>query len=82
MRESIRSIVDLPIRQAPVAGDECLAIGGRVDDELEEVGQVEGRHGDKDAPSTTPERSGGATGRRTRSPTGERSEPAGRCAAA
>ena len=41
MGEAVRALVEVPVGQATVAADQRDAIGDRVDDALEEVGEVE-----------------------------------------
>ena len=41
VREPVRALVELAVGQAAVAADQRDAIGDRVDDALEKVGEVE-----------------------------------------
>ena len=43
VRDAVRALVELPERPARRAGDQRLTVGHRVDDDLEEIGEVERR---------------------------------------
>jgi hypothetical protein len=45
VRETVRAFVQLRIRQTASARDDRFAIGSRIRDELEQIGEVEGAHG-------------------------------------